>query len=88
MWTRKPTLIGGKTAPDDWLVLCQGQACGRVYLTHSAVSEARTRMEWSALSYPGGHGPCETLEEGCHQVRDRIVADGGRMAGRGPDIAL
>lgn len=88
MWTRKLTLIGGKTAPDDWLVLCLGQACGRVYLTHSAICETRTRWEWSALSYPGGCGPCETLEDGCRRVRDRIIADGGRMAGRDPDIVL
>lgn len=88
MWTRKLTLIGGKTALDDWLILCQGEACGRVYLTLSPVTAQRTIWAWAAWSYPGGNGRCDTLDEACDLVRAKIIAAGGRMCGKYPDIAL
>jgi hypothetical protein len=83
MWTRRKTVIGGITAPDDWEVCLRGQPCGRVQRVFSAITADRTTWQWSALTYPGGHGRCDRLDDALEAVRATVLRDGGRLAGGG-----
>jgi hypothetical protein len=88
MWTRKPTRIGGQTAPDDWVVCWRGQRCGRVLRVHSPATESRTAWHWSAWCDPAAHGRCEDFAEGLENVRRAVIAAGGKMSGSHPDMDL
>ena len=88
MWNRKPCSVGAKDAPDDWLILCLGYECGRVYLTPVASPHQLTAWRWSAWSMPGAQGEAPTLEDACNEVRRTIVAAGGRMSGARLDVPI
>ncbi len=88
MWTRKPCVIGGQAAPDDWLVLWCGQDCGRVHLTYSPINAQRAVWAWTAWCDPAADGRCDTLAEGCDLVRRSVIAAGGRMSGSRGDLVM
>lgn len=72
MWTRQRTLIGGQTAPDDWTVLRDGRAVGRVMQVFSPVNENRAAWAWFAWCHPASDGRCNTLGEALEQVRQAV----------------
>lgn len=88
MWTRKRTLIGGRSAPEDWTVFCGKQACGRVQVIHSPATASRMIWAWSAWCYPAANGSCTNLEEGCALVREAVLAAKGRMSGSRGDLEV
>lgn len=88
MWTRRRTVIGGQTAPDDWNVLCHGRKCGRVMRVTLTNSDTPAAWQWSAWCYPTANGRCDTMEAALECVRQAVIAAGGRMSGSDPDIVL
>lgn len=76
MWTRRPTLIGGQTAPDDVTVLRHAQAVGRV--TRSVAIRGAAPYAWMTWTYPADSGRAQSLDEALDQLRAAI-------RGRWPD---
>lgn len=72
MWTRKRTVIGGQTAPDDWAVFRRGQAVGRVYRGNHPHIDAQWR--WATRTYPCDSGRALTLDQALDQMRAAIRA--------------
>lgn len=67
MWTHRPTIIGGQTAPDDRTVYFDGRAVGRVYF---AVNMWPPRQwVWTCGS---AHGRSETMAEALEAVRNSL----------------
>ena len=88
MWTRKLCIVGGQARPDDWLVLCLGFECGRVYLAASANPNLTTVWRWYAWSNPAAAGLSSTLEDGCNRVRQAVRSAEGKMGGMLRDVPL
>lgn len=76
MWTRRPTLIGGQTAPDDVTVLRHDQAVGRV--TRSVAIQGAAPYAWMTWTYPADNGRAQSLDDALDQLRAAI-------RGRWPD---
>lgn len=70
MWTRRPTLIGGQTAPDDFTVLRRDQPVGRV--TRAVAIPGATPFAWMTWTYPADNGRAQTLDEALDQLRCAI----------------
>ncbi|NDW32949.1 hypothetical protein [Salipiger sp. PrR007] len=71
MWTRKRTIIAGRTDGDnDWLVLKDGQTIGRVYATH--ISNPTLRWMWIVQVGPTGHGYAPSMDAALDEVRRRV----------------
>lgn len=72
MWTRRPTVIGGQTAPDDFVIQRGGQSVGRVC---RAVALPGTRpFHWMTWTYPSANGRSETFDQALHELREAIRA--------------
>jgi hypothetical protein len=71
MWTRRPTIIGGRAAPDDVTILRNGQTVGRV---HRSALTGVAPFSWFTWSYPATRGYADTIEDGLRQVREAIRA--------------
>jgi hypothetical protein len=69
MWTRRLTVIGGRTEPEDFVILRNGQKVGRV---HRAPATGVQAFAWYTWSYPATRGYADTLEDGLHIVREAI----------------
>ncbi len=72
MWTRRMTMIGGQTAPDDWTILRRGQVVGRVH--RGRLVNGAIRIHWSTMLYPCDRGWCDTVEGAQEQLRAAIRA--------------
>ena len=69
-WSRRPTLIGGRTAPDDWSVLRDGVAVGRVHPRPYMVDGPK--LTWSTWTLPSQSGSAETLEDALEAIRQAV----------------
>lgn len=69
MWTRRPTIIAGRTDPDDWEVLRNGVVVGRVY--DARISSGSGRWVWAMQIGQGGMGYVQTFEDALEAVRER-----------------
>lgn len=72
MWTRKRTVIGGKTAEDDWTILRNTQAVGRIHRAPDI--PGLLPIQWSTFTYPGDRGRADTLDQGLTDLRTAIRA--------------
>lgn len=72
MWTRKLTVIGGQTAPNDWAILRNRQVVGRVYM--GALQHGELHWHWSTSVYPSDWGRTKTMEEALDRLRAAIRA--------------
>jgi len=69
MWTRRLTIIGGRTEPDDYTILRNGQAVGRVHRSPATGVQA---FAWFTWTRPAARGYADTLEDALHMVREAI----------------
>ncbi len=70
MWTRRPCIIGGQTAPDDFTIYRHKQAVGRVC---RAVALPGTRpFHWMTWTHPCANGRAETFDQALHELREAI----------------
>lgn len=71
MWTRKRTVIAGRTDGDnDWMVYRDRQPVGRVYATQ--ISDPTLRWMWIVQVGPTGHGYAPSMAEALEAVRRRV----------------
>ena len=77
LWTRRPTVIGGTTEPNDWTVIyAQTWMVGRVYAEWTSWLGHHWRwFNWTDGGAPKGMAP--TLEEAQQAVRAAVVIRGG-----------
>lgn len=71
-WTRTPTVIAGQTRPDDWIILRDGVALGRVY--RSPPMAGVPPFWWGSWTHPPQQGHVETLDEAFEACR-RAIGD-------------
>jgi hypothetical protein len=75
MWTRRLTVIGGQTDPDDWIVRRDGRDVGRVIRGRNHPAET----PWSWCSWPAKgwsrHGYVTTMDEALEAVRRAVIED-------------
>jgi hypothetical protein len=69
MFTRKLTVINGKTEPDDWMILKHGIPVGRVY--DARISTGGGRWVWAVQVGRVGMGHAETFDAALEAVRER-----------------
>lgn len=69
MWTRRLTVINGKTEPDDWEILRNGIPVGRVYDVR--ISTGGGRWVWAVQVGRVGMGHAETFDAALEAVRAR-----------------
>lgn len=72
MWTRKPTIIGDRHTPGDYIVLRRGQEVGRVLLA-APLPHGRA-YEWNTRTYPCDSGYADDLDDALDQLREAIRA--------------
>lgn len=71
-WTRRPTIIGGQVAPDDWIVLRDGVALGRVY--RRPYIPGTPAFWWGSWTHPPQQGHVETMDAALEMCR-RAIGD-------------
>jgi hypothetical protein len=69
MWTRRRTLIGGRTAEGDFTILRNGQEVGRV---HPSPPTGVPPFTWYTWTCPSDRGYAQDLNEGLHKAREAI----------------
>lgn len=70
MWTRKKTVIAGKTLEDDWIVYRSGVQAGRVYATQ--IWDEALSWLWVVWGREPAQGYAPTLELALEEVRARL----------------
>lgn len=71
MWTRKRTVIAGRTDGDeDWLIFRDRRQVGRVYATH--ISDPALRWMWFVQTKAPAQGYAPTLHAALEELRRRI----------------
>ncbi len=72
MWTRKLTVIGGETNPDDWMVYRGRQEVGRIH--KSQTEPGGHDWGWATNTRPFFQGSGYTLDQCLHDMREAIRA--------------
>ena len=70
-FTRRLTVIGGRTAPDDWAIFCDGNAVGRV---HRYISGPTPFWMWLTWTTPPENGQADTLDEALLAMKAAVLA--------------
>jgi hypothetical protein len=70
MWTMRPCVIGGQTAPGDFVVLRRGQEVGRV--VPAPHIPGTLPYDWSTWTYPADNGKANDIEDALSQLRTAI----------------
>jgi hypothetical protein len=81
-FTMRPCRIGGRTAPNDYLVSYQGSPIGRIF--HQELGFARWWI-WAIQTFPAADGRSDTLEQAQAQLKAAVLAlpDGRRIKAEG-----
>jgi hypothetical protein len=69
MWTRRRTLIGGRFADGDFVIMRNGQEVGRV---HPSPATGVDPYTWYTWTYPCTQGHARDLEDALHHAREAI----------------
>lgn len=70
-WTRKPTVIGGRTEPDDWTVYRDDIGLGRVL--RSPLMSGVPEFTWASWTDPPQLGYADSLAEALEACRADIA---------------
>ena len=69
-WTRRPTVINGQAAPNDWIILRDGVALGRVY--QAPYIPGTPAFWWGSWTHPPQQGRVETMAAALQACRTAI----------------
>lgn len=71
-WSRRPSVISGHSAPDDWIILRDGVALGRVY--RPPFIPGVPVFWWGTWTHPPEQGRVETMDAALEACR-RAIGD-------------
>ncbi|MDB2369294.1 hypothetical protein N9V68_01760 [Octadecabacter sp.] len=84
-FSRRPCVIGGQTAPNDWSIFVNGKKIGRVLFYNKGATGTHC-WQWSVTTYPSKSGQTESLEQAPEQIKavvPPLVIDGElQMSGK------
>lgn len=76
-WSRRPTVINGETAQDDYVIIRDGIALGRVH--RAPFVQGAPAFTWASWTIPAQQGTADTLDnaaEACRaEIGDKPVPD-------------
>ncbi len=71
-FTRRPTVIGGQTRPDDWAIYYNGgRAIGRINHYNNGPN---SYWQWNIWTNPGASGTADSLEGAQDALKAAVMA--------------
>jgi len=81
-FTRRPCVIGGEVAPDDWSILFDGVLVGRVRMEANAPAWIDDRWQWATILVPAQSGRSPSLGAALSAIKASVlqhVAEQGQI---------